>query len=113
VTISNHVRQMVKSVRSRFALQPLQQRMLPSDEDFTTLRPVRRATRQSIARYWARLMSDETASAQDRDALLDEVTAENAADFSAPKQRLSRLTRAGHMLRRNQAASAPQCFTKG
>lgn len=83
MTIPNHVRQMVKSVRDRFALKPLQQRMLPSDEEFTTLRPVRNATAKSIARYWARLMADGKATAADRDALIDDQTIANAGDFSA------------------------------
>lgn len=83
MTIPKHVRQMVKSVRSKFELKPLQQRMLPSDEEFTTLRPVRKASPKSIARYWARLMADDTATQEDRDALIDDKTAENAGDFSA------------------------------
>ena len=83
MTIPDHVRKMVKSVRSRFALQPLQQRMLPNDEDFTTLRPVRRATAGSIAKYWTRLLADGTATQADKDALIDDATIAAAGDFSA------------------------------
>jgi len=83
VTIPQHVREMVKSVRDKFELKPLQDRMLPNDEEFTTLRPVRNASPTSIAKYWARLMSDGTASDADKDALIDDDTAETASDFSA------------------------------
>nr|WP_246414710.1 hydroxymethylglutaryl-CoA reductase [Yoonia ponticola] len=65
---------MLQSIRDKFALEPLQDRMLPNDSDFTTLRPVRKASAGSIAKYWARLMSASTASEEDRVALTDDVT---------------------------------------
>lgn len=71
MTIPKHVRQMVQSVRDKFELKPLQDRMLPSDDDFTTLRPVRKATASSVAKYWGRLMSGGAASETDRIAMTD------------------------------------------
>lgn len=70
MTIPNHVRKMVQSVRDKFELKPLQDRMLPSDDDFTTLRPVRKTTQASIAKYWARLMSGSPATDADKAAML-------------------------------------------
>lgn len=71
MTIPKHVRQMVQSVRDKFELKPLQDRMLPSDDDFTTLRPVRKATASSVAKYWGRLISGDRASDADRIAMTD------------------------------------------
>lgn len=62
---------MVQSVRDKFELKPLQDRMLPSDDDFTTLRPVRKATASSVAKYWGRLISGDRASDADRIAMTD------------------------------------------
>jgi hydroxymethylglutaryl-CoA reductase (NADPH) len=73
---------MVKSVRDKFELKPLQERMLPSDDEFTTLRPVRKATPSSIAKYWARLMSAGTATSADKAALLDDDNAETVSQFN-------------------------------
>ena len=46
-----HVTQMLKRVRARFFEQGSETRMLPKDDDFTTLRPVRTASETSINRY--------------------------------------------------------------
>ncbi|MGB3277712.1 MAG: hydroxymethylglutaryl-CoA reductase [Pseudorhodobacter sp.] len=72
---------MLKKIRARFQLGPLQERMLPSDAEFTTLRPVRKATAASVAKYWKRLL--ETASEDDRDALADPLTMSAPEQFSA------------------------------
>lgn len=55
--------------------------MLPSDAEFTTLRPVRRASAASVAKYWSRLL--ETATQDDRDALADPQTMADPDQFSA------------------------------
>lgn len=81
MTIPAHVIEMLKKVRSRFAAGPLKARMLPSDAEFTTLRPVRNATTASVAKYWTRLL--QTASQADHDALADPLTMENPDQFSA------------------------------
>ncbi len=47
-----HVKDMLNKVRARFEAGPLQERMLPKDSEFTTLRPVRKATTSSVAKYW-------------------------------------------------------------
>ncbi|PUB10174.1 hydroxymethylglutaryl-CoA reductase [Yoonia sediminilitoris] len=72
MTIPSHVIEMLQKVRARFQPDRLKQRMLPSDEQFTTLRPVRKASAASVARYWERLQP--TASPQDRDVLADPIT---------------------------------------
>ena len=70
---------MLRRLRARFETEPLAQRMLPRDEEFTTLRPVRQASAASVERYWSRLGASE----QDKAALADPVTMENPAAYSA------------------------------
>lgn len=72
---------MLRRVRARFQTEPLEARMLPSDEEFTTLRPVRQASVSSVARYWARLTG--TASAADQAALADPETMAAPEVYSA------------------------------
>ncbi|WP_246086317.1 hydroxymethylglutaryl-CoA reductase [Roseinatronobacter monicus] len=55
--------------------------MLPSDAQFTTLRPVRKATQASVAKYWARLAN--TTDASDRDAIADPLTMAMPEQFNA------------------------------
>lgn len=79
--IPSHVRGMLQRIRTRFQTAPLQERMLPSDAQFTTLRPVRKATAATVARYWDRLAT--TTSAEDREAIADPVTMASPGDFDA------------------------------
>ncbi len=81
MTIPSHIIEMLKRIRTRFETGPLQERMLPKDADFTTLRPVRNATAASVEKYWDRLK--ETASDADRDALADPMTMADPGQFSA------------------------------
>ncbi|NHF73175.1 hydroxymethylglutaryl-CoA reductase [Paracoccus xiamenensis] len=81
MTIPSHVQEMLRRVRARFQSEPLEQRMLPSDEEFTTLRPVRQASAASVARYWARLTG--TASAADQAVLADPDTMAAPEVYSA------------------------------
>ena len=81
MTIPSHVQEMLRRVRARFQTEPLEARMLPSDEEFTTLRPVRQASVSSVARYWARLTG--TASAADQAALADPETMAAPEVYSA------------------------------
>lgn len=81
MTIPSHVIEMLQKVRARFQPDRLKQRMLPSDDQFTTLRPVRKATPASIAKYWTRL--NDKASQADKDALVDPATMVNPAQFDA------------------------------
>ncbi|PWK62119.1 hydroxymethylglutaryl-CoA reductase [Roseicyclus mahoneyensis] len=81
MTIPSHVKDMLSRVRARFLNAPLQDRMLPRDADFATLRPVRKATEASVARYWDRLMG--TATPEDRVALADPITMESPGRFDA------------------------------
>lgn len=78
-----HVSEMLNKIRTRFLDDAVEQRMLPSDENFTTLRPVRKATAASIKKYWARLLGDQTASQADMDQIADAETIQNADIFSA------------------------------
>lgn len=81
MTIPSHVIEMLKKVRARFEAEPIKDRMLPSDAEFTTLRPVRNASAASVAKYWARLR--ETASQVDQDALADPLTMADPDLYSA------------------------------
>lgn len=79
--IPSHVKEMLQRIRARFRQIPLQDRMLPSDAQFTTLRPVRKASAESVARYWARL-ADSTDDA-DREALADAATMQDPGRYNA------------------------------
>ena len=48
MTVPSHVSEMLRKIRARFGAEPIEQRMLPSDAEFTTLRPVRNATEASV-----------------------------------------------------------------
>lgn len=78
MTIPTHVKDMLNRIRARFFEAPLHERMLPSDAQFTTLRPVRKATQASVDEYWDRL-SANTGRA-DREAIADPLT------MAAPEQ---------------------------
>lgn len=81
MTIAPHVKEMLHKLRARFRVERLKERMLPNDADFTTLRPVRKATGASVAKYWQRLL--KTATPQDHDALADPITMAAPEQFSA------------------------------
>ncbi|MEL6508770.1 MAG: hydroxymethylglutaryl-CoA reductase [Pseudomonadota bacterium] len=77
-----HVTEMLKRVRARFFEQGSETRMLPKDDDFTTLRPVRTASEASINRYWSRLIQGP-ASEADKAAIADPDTVSHANAYSA------------------------------
>lgn len=81
MTIPSHIVEMLARIRRRFQNAPLQERLLPSDAEFTTLRPVRNASAASVAKYWQRLRA--TASQNDQDALADPITMADPGQFSA------------------------------
>jgi hydroxymethylglutaryl-CoA reductase (NADPH) len=81
MTIPSHIVEMLARIRRRFQNAPLQERLLPSDAEFTTLRPVRNASAGSVAKYWQRLRA--TASQDDQDALADPITMADPGQFSA------------------------------
>lgn len=81
MTIPSHVKEMLNRIRARFLESPLHERMLPSDAEFTTLRPVRKATRTSVEKYWAHLAG--TTSDADRAAIADPLTLEKPEQFNA------------------------------
>ncbi len=81
MTIPSHIVEMLARIRRRFQNAPLQERLLPSDAEFTTLRPVRNASAASVAKYWQRLRA--TASQDDQDALADPITMADPGQFSA------------------------------
>ncbi len=73
---------MLRRLRARFADTPLRGLMQPGDAGAVPrLRPVRRATAASVARYWARLGA--TAGPADRAALADPVTMAAPGRFDA------------------------------
>jgi len=81
MTIPSHIIEMLQRVRARFATEPLRDRMLPSDEEFTTLRPVRAASEASVEKYWRRLR--ETAPAEAEAAIADPATMDAPEIYSA------------------------------
>ena len=81
MTIPSHIVEMLARIRRRFQNAPLQERLLPSDAEFTTLRPVRNASTASVAKYWQRLRA--TVSQDDQDALADPITMADPGQFSA------------------------------
>ncbi|MEC8580163.1 MAG: hydroxymethylglutaryl-CoA reductase [Pseudomonadota bacterium] len=81
MSIPSHIVEMLARIRRRFQNAPLQERLLPSDAEFTTLRPVRNASAGSVAKYWQRLRA--TASQDDQDALADPITMADPGQFSA------------------------------
>lgn len=81
MTIPSHVSEMLRRLRARFATAPLRERMGPRDGAFTALRPVRRATAASVARYWQRLAA--TVGPADRAALADPVTMADPGRYTA------------------------------
>ncbi len=81
MTVPSHVKDMLSRIRARFFQSPLHERMLPSDAQFTTLRPVRKATQASVAKYWTRLAN--TTDASDRDAIADPLTMAMPEQFNA------------------------------
>lgn len=80
--IPSHVTDMLRKVRARFATEPVKERMLPHDDAFAALRPMRKISKQSIDGYWKRLM-DGPARQADKDQLADPQTVQNAESFSA------------------------------
>jgi hydroxymethylglutaryl-CoA reductase (NADPH) len=81
MTIPSHVIGMLDRVRARFQAEPLHERMVPSDTGFTSLRPVRKATVSSVAKYWARLT--QNAPDIDKDAIADAATMADPSLYSA------------------------------
>lgn len=77
-----HVIEMVRRVRARFSQSMIEQRMLAHDRPFQTLRAVRDATSQSVARYWDRLVQPGLATQADQDALADPATLAAAPNYS-------------------------------
>jgi hydroxymethylglutaryl-CoA reductase (NADPH) len=82
VLVPFHVIEMVRRVRARFSQSMIEQRMLAHDRPFQTLRAVREATSQSVARYWARLVQPGLATQADQDALADPATLAAAPSYS-------------------------------
>lgn len=80
MTIPSHVTQMLRRVRAHLSAEPRRDLMAPRDADFTTLRPVRKATGASVAKYWSRLTGTTQA---DQDALADAATMRDPEQFSA------------------------------
>ncbi|MFD1911305.1 hydroxymethylglutaryl-CoA reductase [Halodurantibacterium flavum] len=78
-----HVKDMLRRIRARVQGTPLQERMAPADARPEMLRPVRRATAQTVATYWNRLMAGGRVADPDREALADPLTMAEPARFNA------------------------------
>lgn len=82
LTIPAHVREMLRKVRARFQQEPIAERLLPSDAEFTTLRPVRHASEKSVEKYWNRLIGAGDGSEDDRAQMADARTIADAQAYS-------------------------------
>lgn len=78
-----HVSEMLKRVRAQFDTDVSPTQMLPNDDDFAALRPVRKASAPSVKKYWKRLIGPETASQNDMEQLADPASLAQAEQFSA------------------------------
>jgi len=82
VIIPFHVRETLRRVRERFSEETLARQMSSAEVLPNAIRPVRSATRQSVLRYWDRIMKG-TASSSDRDLLADETSLGDAPTYSS------------------------------
>lgn len=80
--ISFQVAEMLRNIRARFDASTIAERMLPRTDTFRTLRPVRRASAKSVQSYWTQLAKNPAVSEEDRDAIADPETLDQAGVFS-------------------------------
>lgn len=80
--ISFQVAEMLRNIRARFDASTIAERMLPRTDTFRTLRPVRRASAKSVQSYWTQLARNPAVREEDRDAIADPETLDQADLFS-------------------------------
>lgn len=78
-----HVLEMLKRVRKRFDNEMSPKDMLPNDEDFTTLRPIRNASSKSVNNYWKKLNKNDSSTEEDKAIIADQKSIEDAKLYSA------------------------------
>lgn len=74
---------MLKRVRKRFDNEMSPKDMLPNDEDFTTLRPIRNASSKSVNNYWKKLNKNDSSTEEDKAIIADQKSIEDAELYSA------------------------------
>lgn len=74
-----HVTEMLRRILARFDATQMPDRMAPKDEAFATLRPMRKISAGSVARFWSHLKASDT----DRAEIADPATVETGAVYSA------------------------------
>ena len=80
--VPNHVTEMLKSVRARFSETTLAEHMRADGTPTVPFRPVRKATRSSVARFWERL-TQTGATQQDLNEIADDASTELAETYSS------------------------------
>ncbi len=76
-----HVREMLRRIKSRYDATHTPIQMAPSDADFSTLRPARKASPDTVARFWDKLKP--TAAATDQAQIADPDSVDAAETYSA------------------------------
>ena len=81
MVIPFHVSEMLRRIKARYSNSSISQQMAPNDEAFAALRPSRRSTAASVARFWDRLKP--TASDADQAQIADPATVGIAESYGA------------------------------
>lgn len=76
-----HVREMLRRIKSRYDAKQTPIQMAPSDADFSTLRPARNASPDTVARFWDKL--SPTAGVADQAQIADPDSIEAAETYGA------------------------------
>ncbi len=81
--VPHHVTEMLRRVRTRYFDTGTEARMMPSDDPFSSLRPVRATSAATIRGYWSRLTSLHVGTDADAAQLADPATLEAASVYGA------------------------------
>ena len=81
MVIPFHVREMLRRIKLRYDAEKTPQQLAPSDDDFTATRPSRKASPETVARFWERLKP--RASEADQLQIADPATVQVAEIYGA------------------------------
>ncbi len=76
-----HVREMLRRIKARYDVDSTPKQMAPSDEEFSPLRPSRKADPKTVARFWDQLKPK--ASDADQAQIADPATVEASETYGA------------------------------
>lgn len=80
--IPHHVIEMLRRIRERMQMEPIQEQMQPHDDAFMSLRPTRKISAQTIESYWDKLVQSG-AAVDNKEELADSKTIAEAETYSA------------------------------